>query len=118
MKKIFFLLIVLLIVFTKQEVQNVEEVKSLKQSACTYTPISKLTTFILAIVPFTASLGIDRFFDLSIGIGVLKLLINLCCNLCCCGIPGIIFWLIDFISLLTGTRNTDGLGCPYARDFI
>jgi hypothetical protein len=117
MKIIFFLLIILFIGLTKQDAQKLKEVENVKQSNCTYTPISKLITFILAVIPASATLGIDRFYDLSIGLGVLKLLINLCCNCFCCGIPGTIFWLVDFISLLTGARNTDGLGCPYAKDF-
>lgn len=89
----------------------------------TYPPISKLTTFILAVIPVTARFGIDRFYSLWINVGLTKLLVGLFCDVCTCGLFTLIFWICDFVSLITGnpippySYQTDGNGCPFKADF-
>lgn len=122
--KLFVLFVLFTTVFSSiNELKNVEEIFQSRDPAiinnCTTPKISKRTTFIFSVIPFTGTLAIDRFFSRWIDIGLIKLLLGLFCDSFTCGLFSIVFWIIDFVSLIQGTimYRTDGDGCPFIEDF-
>eukprot|EP01080_Neovahlkampfia_damariscottae_P001376 gene1376-11997_t len=74
-------------------------------------PKSKLVTFVLSIM--LGGIGVDRFYTGYILFGILKLTINIVS----CGVCGWIWWLIDWIAILSGSWNSDAAGCKFKQDF-
>eukprot|EP01080_Neovahlkampfia_damariscottae_P008868 gene8868-817_t len=87
---------------TKQNKQNPPD--------CT-KPKSKLAVFIISIL--VGSLGIDRFYTGYIGLGIGKLLISIFS----CGLCGWIWWLIDWILIVTDSWDSEFSGCKFNKDF-
>lgn len=123
MKRFIIFLFLFVFVHSTNVPYNVENILQSRDPAilnnCTIPKISKRVTFIFAVIPFTGTLAIDRFYSKWTDIGAIKLVLGLCCDLFTCGLFSIIFWLVDWISLLqsSGMYKTDGDGCPFLTDF-
>ena len=68
-----------------------------------------MTTLLLSI--FVGALGVDRFYTGQVGLGIGKLLVTIFT----CGYAGWIWWLIDVISIATGSYR-DKQGRPLVRN--
>lgn len=117
------LILCVLITLALANVQVTHTVQQNLEPNCTVARTSKLVTFILAVIPATGTLGVDRFYSGWTTVAYVKLLVGIFCNICTCGLFSFIFWLCDFITLLQEssappyTYMTDGYGCPWKKDF-
>lgn len=109
---------------------------------CSYRLRSKLSTFLISF--FVGWLGVDRFYLGFVGIGVAKLILlvfaaMMGCIFCCCvwktdsfcsplpmtasviwgmaGLSTFIFWLVDWMLILTIEQTKDANGYPLYVDF-
>eukprot|EP01080_Neovahlkampfia_damariscottae_P000300 gene300-6714_t len=74
---------------------------------------SKKTAFILAIIPFTGLVGVDRFYLSYWGLGIFKIVVTIFT----CGFGGVIWWILDIIAIATDVIDYDGYRCPLINDF-